>query len=277
MESYFAVIGNPIAHSLSPVMHQAGYRALNLEARYLKFKVEAERLFEAVLGLRALGFAGCNVTIPHKESILPYMDELTPEAKRIGAVNTIKFTSQKIIGHNTDGLGFVRSIQGKITEFAGKKAVILGAGGAARAIAFTLAGLGMEILILNIIPEMTSRLVSDIRAVGGDISGAEFKPGAWLQNTNLLVQATSVGLQGEKYPFELTGISPQTLVVDVIFGPKPTPFLENARALGCVALDGTGMLLHQGALAWEFWLGGRAPVAEMQAALLQAIESKQES
>jgi shikimate dehydrogenase len=277
MESYFAVIGNPIAHSLSPVMHQAGYRALNLKARYLKFKVEAERLAEAIFGLRALGFSGCNVTIPHKESVLPYMDELTSEAKHIGAVNTIKFTPEKIIGHNTDGFGFVRSIQGKMADFPGKQAVILGAGGAARAIAFTLAKLGMNILILNIIPEMTSKLVGDICAAGGNAVGAEFKPGAWLQNTDLLVQTTSVGLQGENYPFDLTGISPQTLVVDIIFGPKVTPFLQNARSLGCLALDGTGMLLHQGALAWEFWLGGQAPVAEMQAALLQAIESKQDS
>ena len=275
MEQHFAVIGDPIAHSLSPVMHEAGYKALGLKARYLKFKVEAEKLSEAIFGLRALGFSGCNVTIPHKERVLHCVDELTPEAKRAGAVNTIKFTPEKLIGHNTDGLGFVRSIQGKMDNFKGRQAVILGAGGAARGIAFALAELGMDLLILNIIPEMASELVKDIRSVGGSASSGEFKTGAWLKSVDLLVQATSVGLHGESYPFELTGISPQALVVDVIFGPKATPFLQNAQSLGCNTLNGLGMLLYQGALAWEFWLGGQAPVEQMWAALLNAIESKQ--
>ncbi|MHB8124033.1 MAG: shikimate dehydrogenase [Desulfitobacteriaceae bacterium] len=277
MEQYFAVIGNPIAHSLSPIMHQAGYEALGLKARYLKFKVEAEKLPEAISGLRALGFSGCNVTIPHKESVLRCVDELTPEAKRAGAVNTIKFTPEKIIGHNTDGLGFVRSIQGKMDNFKGRQAVILGAGGAARGIALALAELGMNLLILNIIPEMASQLVQDIRSVGGSASSGEFKTGAWLKSADLLVQATSVGLHGESYPIELTGLSPQALVVDVIFGPRRTPFLQNAQSLGCNTLDGLGMLLYQGALAWEFWLDGQAPVEQMWAALLKEIEQKPEN
>jgi shikimate dehydrogenase len=277
MEKYFAVIGNPIAHSLSPLMHEAGYKALGIEARYLKFKVEADKLQEAVLGLRALGFSGCNVTIPHKERVLGYLDELTIEAKRAGAVNTIKFTPEKIIGHNTDGLGFVRSIQEKMGDFKDRRAVILGAGGAARGIGMALANSGMNLLILNIIPEMTAQLVQDIRSAGGNAEGGEFKPGAWLKNADLLVQATSVGLHGENYPFELSGISPRTLVVDIILGPKPTPFLENAQSLGCGTLNGSGMLLYQGALAWEFWLGGNAPVEAMRAALLHEVEAEQKS
>jgi shikimate dehydrogenase (EC 1.1.1.25) len=277
MEQYFAVIGDPIAHSLSPVMHEAGYKALGIEARYFKFKVEANKLKEAVSGLRALGFTGCNVTIPHKESVLSYMDEITVEAKRAGAVNTIKFTPEKIIGHNTDGLGFVRSIQEKMGDLKDRQAVILGAGGAARGIGMTLANLGVNLLILNIIPEMAAQLVQDIRSAGGNAESGEFKPGAWLKNVDLLVQATSVGLHGENYPFELTGISQKTLVVDIIFGPKPTPFLQNAQSLGCETLNGLGMLLHQGALAWEFWLGGKAPVEPMWAALLNEVEAKQKT
>jgi shikimate dehydrogenase len=277
MKKYFAVIGDPIAHSLSPVMHEAGYKALGIEARYLKFRVEANKLQEAVTGLRALGFSGCNVTIPHKERVLGYMDELTVEAKRAGAVNTIKFTPDKIIGHNTDGLGFVRSIQEKMDNLKGCKAVILGAGGAARGIGMTLADLGVDLLILNIIPEMTAQLVKDIRSAGGNAVGGEFKPGEWLKDADLLVQTTSVGLHGENYPFELTGISPKTLVVDILFGPKPTPFLKNAQSLGCETLNGLGMLLYQGALAWEFWLGGKAPVEPMWASLLNEVDAKEKS
>ncbi|MDD2234365.1 MAG: shikimate dehydrogenase [Desulfitobacteriaceae bacterium] len=277
MEQYFAVIGDPIAHSLSPVMHEAGYKALGIEARYLKFRVEANKLNEAVSGLRALGFSGCNVTIPHKERVLRYIDELTIEAKRAGAVNTIKFTPEKIIGHNTDGLGFVRSIQEKVANLKDCKAVILGAGGAARGIGMALANSGVNLLILNIAPEMTEQLVRDIRSAGGSAVGGEFKPGAWLKDADLLVQATSVGLHGENYPFELTGISPKTLVVDILFGPKPTPFLQNARSLGCDTLNGLGMLLYQGALAWEFWLGGKAPVEPMWTALLNEVEARQKS
>ncbi len=274
MELYFAVIGDPIAHSLSPVMHQAGYNALGLRAQYLKFKVETQKLPEAISGLRALGFSGCNVTIPHKESVIRCVDELTPEAQRAGAVNTIRFTPEKIIGHNTDGLGFVRSIQGKMDTFKGRQAVILGAGGAARGIALTLAELGMNLLILNRTPEKTSELVENIRCVGGSASSGELQPGAWLKSVDLLVQTTSVGLHGESYPFDLTGLSPQALVADVIFGPSVTPFLQNAQSLGCDTLNGLGMLLHQGALAWEFWLGGSAPVEQMWAALLNEVEAK---
>ncbi|MFZ3102810.1 MAG: shikimate dehydrogenase [Desulfitobacteriaceae bacterium] len=273
MERYFAVIGDPIAHSLSPVMHQAGYKALGLSAQYLKFKVETQKLPEAIAGLRALGFSGCNITIPHKESVLCCVDELTPEAKRAGAVNTLKFTPEKIIGHNTDGLGFVRSIRGKLDKFEGRQAVILGAGGAARGIALTLAELGMNLLILNRTPEKASELVEDIRSVGGSASSGELRPGAWQKSVDLLVQTTSVGLHGESFPFELIDLSPRALVVDVIFGSKVTPFLQKAQALGCHTLNGLGMLLYQGALAWEFWLGGLAPVEVMWAALQNEVDA----
>lgn len=266
MEKHFAVIGDPIGHSLSPLMHEAGFRATGLDARYYRFRVEPEKLAEAVSGLKALGFRGWNVTVPHKENIIPFLDELTDEAGKIGAVNTVKVENGRLIGHNTDGTGFIRSIEKDIAEFSGKQAVILGAGGAAKSITVALMRKGMQLTILNRSPERAEELAKAIEAMGGEASAGELKPGAWLM-ADLLVQTTSLGLKGENYPFSLEGISPQTVVVDIVFREQVTPFLADAAARGCQVHNGMGMLLHQGALAWEFWWGEEAPLEVMAEAL----------
>lgn len=267
MEKHFAVIGEPIEHSLSPWMHNAGYRAQGIEAEYQRFQVEAGRLAEGIKGLCALGFSGWNVTIPHKEAIIPYLDSLTPQAKRARAVNTVKYQEGQLIGHNTDGDGFIRSVENDLGGFAGKKGVLLGAGGAAKGVALALAGQGMELKILNRTPEKAADLAKLILEEGGKASWGEFAPGEWLESTDLLVQTTSIGLRRESFPFSLEGISKQTLVVDIIFNPLETLFLKEARKLGCRTQNGLDMLLYQGALAWEFWLGGQAPVEAMRKAL----------
>lgn len=267
VEKQFAVIGNPIKHSLSPAMHNAGYETLGINAEYQRFRVEEHCLEEAVKGLRALGFAGWNVTLPHKEAIVSFMDTLTPEAEKAGAVNTVKNQNGRLIGHNTDGKGFVRSVENDLRGLKGKKAVLLGAGGASKGIAMALAQQGMNLHILNRNPEKAKTLVQIIHSVGGTATFGEFEPGDWLENLDLLVQTTSVGLNKEPFPFSLEGIDKEALVVDIIFNPLETSFLREAKKLGCRTQNGLEMLLYQGALAWEFWLGEQAPLDAMRQAL----------
>lgn len=271
MEKHYAVIGHPIEHSLSPAMHNAGYEALEIDAEYQRFHVEPSRLTEAVEGLCALGFSGWNVTLPHKERIIPLLNTLTPQAKCAGAVNTVKIHNGQRIGHNTDGDGFVRSIEGELKGFKGKKAVLLGAGGASKGIALALAEQGMQLHILNRTIEKAEALVQVIQREGGTATSGAFAPGEWLVDVDLLVQTTSAGLHGEPFPLSVQGISEQALVVDIIFNPWETAFLQDAKKQGCRTLNGLGMLLYQGALAWEFWLGGQAPVEAMRNALQEQL------
>lgn len=274
MEKHYAVIGDPIQHSLSPDMHNAGYQALGVDAFYQRFQVKADRLGEAVQGLHALGFSGWNVTLPHKEAILALLDTLTPQAERAGAVNTVKIHEGQMIGHNTDGDGFVRSVQEELNGFQGKKAVLLGAGGAGKGIALALAEQGMKLHILNRTPEKANELARIIQREGGMATAGEFAPGDWLKDVDLLVQTTSIGLHKEPFPFSLEGISKQALVVDIIFNPMETLFLIEAKQLGCRTQNGLGMLLYQGALAWEFWFGGQAPIEEMRQALKRGLAER---
>lgn len=271
MEKHYAVIGDPIEHSLSPWMHNAGYEALGIDAEYQRFHVEASHLAEAVEGLCALGFSGWNVTLPHKEKIISLLDTLTPEARRAGAVNTVKIHEGQLIGHNTDGDGFIRSVKGNLNEFKGKKAVLLGAGGASKGIALALAAQGMQVHILNRTPEKATVLAQALQREGATATSGVFAPGEWLEDVDLLVQTTSVGLHGEPFPFSVQGISDRALVVDIIVNPRDTVFLKDAKKQGCRTLNGLGMLLYQGAYAWEFWLGGQAPVEVMRQALKEQL------
>ncbi|AHF07430.1 shikimate dehydrogenase [Desulfitobacterium metallireducens] len=276
MEKHFAVIGNPVAHSLSPAMHRGGYRELGVEADYLRFQIESGDLSQAVQGLKALGFSGWNVTVPFKEQIIPFLDELTPEALQAGAVNTVKVAEDgRLLGHNTDGNGFVRSLQDEMKIEKGMEVVILGAGGAAKGIAMALIPYDVKITVLNRTPERAQQLVDLIKSQGGDAVVKPWEAGDWLNSAQLLVQTTSLGLKQEQYPFSLRGIFPETWVVDIIFNPWETPFLREARELGCRTLNGVGMLLYQGALAWEFWFGGQAPVAGMKKGLFEALPNKE--
>lgn len=272
LQEHLAVIGYPIAHSLSPTMHNAGYEAVHKKAIYHKFAVKPEELKEAVLGLKALGFRGWNVTIPHKETILPLCDELTEEAKLAGAVNTVKVQDGKLIGHNTDGVGFVQSLQEHMDLTPHKHIVLLGAGGAAKGIAMALAPLGVTIHVLNRTKAKAQQLVEQIQSIGGQAILEEWAQGEWLNKGDCIIQTTSIGLKMEDYPFSLQGISPDTLVIDIIFNPWETPFLKEAKSLGCKTVNGMEMLLYQGAKAWEFWFAEEAPVSVMREALLNALQ-----
>jgi len=270
MERLYAVIGDPIDHSLSPLMHNAGFNHLHMDAEYFRFRVPPHELGNAVRGLKALGFEGWNITLPHKEEIIHYLDDLTPEAEQIGAVNTVKVTAAgTLIGHNTDGLGFIKSLTPVMRLIPGQFAVILGAGGAARSIAIALAREGLFVHILNRNEARAEQLAQKVMKIGGNASWGRLEAGKWLERADLIVQTTPVGLNNERYPFSLTGISPQVVVADIIFNPWETPFLREARQLGCKTVNGLGMLLYQGALAWNFWFEREAPVEVMGRALLR--------
>lgn len=269
---HFAVIGDPIAHSLSPIMHQAGYEAVGYDAEYHKFQVKPEELGEAVKGLKALGFAGWNVTVPHKENIIAFLDELTDEAQLAGAVNTVKVQAGRLIGHNTDGAGLVCSLREHMELDDRKIIILLGAGGAAKGIAMALAPLEVQLIVLNRTAERAKELVEKIRAQGGQAIQVPWGGGDWIAKADCVIQTTSLGLKNEEYPISLRGIHPSSLVIDIIFNPWETPFLKGAKTLGCKSLNGIEMLLYQGVKAWEFWLEDQAPVEAMRRALYEAIK-----
>ncbi len=271
MTKKFAVIGHPIEHSLSPEMYCAGFTALGLDASYERVSVAPENLPEAIGQMKEAGYSGWNVTIPHKVAIIPFLDEMTKDAERAGAVNTVKVAEGRLIGHNTDGSGFWQSLGDTRERLRGKEAVILGAGGAARGIAFTLAEQKMKIWVLNRTLHKAEELAQAVNKAGGEAVAGELDRGEWLNSAALIVQTTSIGLKEESYPFSLQGIPSRTLVADIIFNPWKTRFLKEAEELGCLTENGLGMLLYQGTLAWEFWWGSRAPAESMRAGLIKAL------
>lgn len=275
------IVGHPVGHTLSPAMQNAAFAGLNLDYCYLPFDAPPQRLPAAVEGLRAFGVRGFNVTIPHKETIVPLLDRLTDEAKRIGAVNTVQADGDALVGHNTDGKGFLRSLmeEGGIDP-RGARALILGAGGAARAVAVALAMAGAgSIRIANRTAERGEALAEMLRSQFNDLSIQglrwERSPEEWeerLAEADLLVNATSVGMGSDSSPVPTKAIHPKLLVCDLVYRPLETSLLKAARSRGAKALSGLGMLLYQGALSFEIWTGRPAPVRVMREALLSELE-----
>jgi shikimate dehydrogenase len=263
----YAIIGYPVKHSLSPLMHEAGFKALGLPAVYHRIPVTLSGLQEGLRYLRENGYAGWNVTYPLKEGIIPYLEILSPEASAIGAVNTVKLVDDSLHGHNTDGEGFCSSLSVQGFVWHQKKAAILGAGGAAKSIAVALAQRGVDLIILNRSEMKAQKLAAQVSALGGKAGWGSLAEGEWLQELDLLIQTTPVGMQGESFPLQLRGIRSSTWVIDLIYQPAVTPFLSQAAAYGCPTLNGLPMLLYQGVLAWKFWLGLEAPLEVMRRAL----------
>lgn len=275
------IFGCPVHHTFSPAMHNAAFTALGLNFIYVPFQVPAERLPAAVAAIRALGLVGVNITIPHKEAVLPYLDELSREADIIGAVNTIVNQNGRLVGHNTDGRGFLQALAEQVSfDPAGKCVLILGAGGAARSVAVELALAGANRLFLvNRSPERAETLANLLlkKIVSADISVAP-----WLDEkgekvladgvvcADLIVQTTPVGMHpaaGECVPFPFNLLRPDQIVCDLIYNPPETRFLESARLAGAKTINGMGMMIYQGALAFTLWTGYPAPIEVMRQAL----------
>jgi shikimate dehydrogenase len=268
------VFGYPVAENPTGVMQEAAFRARGLNWRYLTIEVRPEDLAAALVGLRAFNMRGINLTIPHKVAVIQYLDRLSPEAEVMGAVNTVVREGDQLIGHNTDGKGFLRSVrEDAAVDPQGKRVVFLGAGGAARAMTVELALAGAtHITVVNRTPsrgQELARLLQEKTPVE-----AEFVPwqGEYVvpPEVDILVNATSIGLfpkVEEVPPVARASIHPDLLICDVIPNPPRTAFLRAAEARGARTLDGLGMLVYQGAIAFQMWTGVEAPVDVMRRAL----------
>ncbi len=276
----FGIIGHPVTHTFSPGMQNAAFQATGINAVYLPFEVHPSRLKEAVEGLRALSVQGINCTIPHKEAIIQYLDSVDPLARKIGAVNTILFSDGQLKGYNTDGAGFIRSLEETGFSCGGKRVVILGSGGSAKGIAFSLAEKGVtDMTVLSRNVDKGSLLISSLKEhyPGGEfllhslpLEGVE----ELLKGADLLVNTTPVGMvphEGQSPLDSLKGLPSHALVADIIYVPQETKLLRLAKDKGLQGINGIGMLLHQGAIAFELWTGEKAPSPAMRKALLEQI------
>jgi shikimate dehydrogenase len=273
------LIGDPVEHSMSPAMHNAAFAASGLDFIYIPFRVEKERLGESIGGMRGLNIRGLNVTIPHKVAVIPFLDGLDELAEKIGAVNTIVNDNGRLTGHNTDAGGFLRALMESGIEPAGKKVVVLGAGGVARAIAFTLAGNGASPIIMNRKLEfgwavsLANQLEQafNIKVEALELSEANLE--AALRRADILVNATSVGMSpnADETPVPRRLLKAEMAVFDVVYNPRKTRLLAEAGAAGAVTISGLEMLVWQGALAFEMWTGRKAPAALMREEALKAL------
>ncbi|MCE5257608.1 MAG: shikimate dehydrogenase [Chloroflexi bacterium] len=260
-----AVFGWPVAHSLSPAMHNAAFGALNLDWVYAPFAVSPEQLPAAVAAIRALGLRGVNATVPHKEALVALMDDLTPEARAIGAVNTILVEEGRLLGHNTDAVGFERTLQRAGFDARGKHALVLGAGGAARAVVYALLRSRAQVVLLNRSPRRAVELLSRLGASAATGALTASEVGKWAGHVQLVVNATSLGMwpqvEGTPWPQEIP-FPPDVLLCDLVYNPRRTPLVGQALQAGARCIDGLWMLVYQGAEAFRLWTG-QQPDAEL--------------
>ncbi|WP_227375818.1 shikimate dehydrogenase [Haladaptatus halobius] len=261
----YGLLGNPVGHSLSPPMHEAAYDELGLDARYVTFEPEA--IGPAVEGARALGVRGLNVTIPFKEDVLAHV-EPDALAERIGAVNTVDFSTSTPTGHNTDGEGARRAFERHSVTLDGQSAVVVGAGGAARAIAFALADEGTAVEIANRTVTRAESLAADVP--GASAHGLDSLP-ELVSTADVLVNATSVGMEDDVSPVPADALHGDLAVMDAVYRPLETRLLREAGARGATTIDGAWMLLFQGVAAFELWTGRNAPVERMNAVLRRRL------
>ena len=280
MTKFVGLIGHKLGHSISPQFQQAAFDYLNLDVRYEVWETDKDGLSEVIEGLRDPAKLGANVTIPYKEDVLPFLDELNEPARRIGAVNTIVNRDGKLIGYNTDSSGFIRALrQDGGFEPQGKRAIILGAGGVARAVGFALVDAGvMSLSIINRTTDSGDALASALRTSGNEVVASAWKDGRTLQalmECDLLVNCTSVGMKDseaeKQLPIDVRLIPTRALVYDVVYNPVETPLLAAARQAGARTMGGLPMLVYQGAEAFELWTGKPVPVDIMMAAAKKAL------
>lgn len=264
-----AVIGDPISHSLSPKMQNAGYKALGIENMnlFVPIRVSEKNLEKFLDALRVLGINGISVTIPHKESIMRYLDEVDNTAKKIGAVNTILNVGGKLTGYNTDWIGAITAI-GKKTELKGKKVAVIGAGGAARGIVFGLVEKGAKVKIFNRTEKNAEELANQFGVEFGEMGDIGV-----VRDYDILINATSVGLDKDISPLDKDLINANQIIFDVVYSPKETKLIKDAKEKGAKVIYGYEMLLYQGVEQFQMYTGFKAPVKEMESAILEGLNS----
>jgi shikimate dehydrogenase len=277
------VIGDPIEHTLSPTIHNAAFNHLKLDFVFLAFRVKAAELENAIRGMRGLGIHGLNVTMPHKGTVIAYLDEVDPTVKFLGSCNTILNKNGKLSGFNTDGVGALKALRKNGANLSEKKVLLLGAGGAAKAIAFSLAQEVGELVVLNRAAEKAKKLAEALelalnkKVVGGALSPATIAEN--LQDSDVLINATSVGMHPEA---DQSIVPPQLLrsdltVMDIVYNPVETKLAKAAKAAGAKVISGVEMLIYQGAASFEIWTGRSAPIEVMRLAALNNLSSAGES
>jgi len=272
----FGIFGYPVEHTFSPGMHNAAFKKLGMDACYVPFAVPPEKLQDAVRAVIPLGLRGVNVTVPHKERVLACLDELSEEARLIGAVNTIEVRDGRLIGHNTDGRGFIRSLRehGGL-DAKGKKFLFIGSGGAARAVSFSLALAGAaELVFRDLDIRKAELLAGDIREKTGvpAITIEQEMLARHAADADCLINATPLGLKKkDPLPIQKEFIQRKHLVCDLVYNPPETALLKMAAKRGARRLPGLGMLFSQGVIAFEIWTGKSAPALVMKNALSRQI------
>lgn len=268
MKKWYAVIGDPIAHSLSPFMHETWFSQYGVDAAYIPLHIEPSNLKNAVDAMKTLGISGFNVTLPHKQAIIPCLDKTDETAVAMNAVNTVAFDGTHYSGSNTDGDGFVQSLL--VHELKRDAPVlIIGAGGAARGIAFALKRAKFtDVSITNRTYRRAEELAKETGSASLLLTEAEKRLGEF----SIVIQTTSVGLaEGEALPLSIANLSSGALVADIIYNPLETPFLKEARKKQCRILNGVGMFVYQGAIAFEKWTGIQPDTEKMIELITQKL------
>ena len=272
-----AVIGAPIGHSLSPIIQNAALHAAGLDYVYAALPVRADALASAVRGLCNAGIAGFNVTIPFKTEIIPLLDALSEDARRIQAVNTVVIEDGRMVGHNTDVVGFLAGFAERGIALTGKKAVLIGAGGAARAALWGLLRSGISSVVIGVRNASKGAALAADFAADGDVRAVSFDDSAWIaacSDADLVVQTTPLGMTPhteEMPPVDAAVINPSAVVYDLIYTPAETHFLREARAWGCETINGETMLVAQGAEAFSLWTGVRPDMELMKRTLREEL------
>jgi shikimate dehydrogenase len=278
----FAVLGHPVGHSLSPVMHNAAFRALGMDAVYVAFDVEPSELMDVLPAMGHMGFGGVNLTVPLKEVAFRGLRELDESARVAGAVNTIRFTADGLRGLSTDGEGFVRALREAFgLEVRGLDIFVLGCGGAGRTVAIASARQGADRLMLaDVASDRCEKVAREIRSLAPamPVEVAGGGPGIWAEAAHaaaLVVQATPLGMKpDDPLPLPPTAFRPGQVAMDLVYSPAETAFMRAASESGARAVNGLGMLLHQGAASFTIWTGQPAPVDVMRRALTAALRGK---
>jgi len=266
MYDVYGIIGDPVSHSLSPIMHNLAFRELGLKAVYGAFMVKSAKLEKAIEGIRALNIKGLSVTIPHKEHVMKYLDEIDKTASKIGAINTIVNKEGFLIGYNTDWIGVLKSFTESGVELKNKKVIIVGAGGASKAVIYAVISGGAKVVeVYNRTFEKAKALEEKFEIVA--------KPWEELKNASgdIIIQTTSVGLKSWETPVEEEVLSRFKVAMDIVYLPLKTKFLSLAEKY-CKIIDGLQMLLYQGVEQFKLWTGKEPPVELMKKAIYEEVK-----